>query len=202
MKANDSLLDLVLEAENLDRVPRSGFVLRGIASPESVAAHSWHVATLVWILARRTPGIDVERALGMALIHDLGEVRLGDLPRTAGRYFEDGAKARAESALMDEMLAPLPGGHKLFREYQEGESDEARLVKACDKLQLMIKVFCYERWGARGLAEFWRNPANFPDPPEAGGFAAVHELFQDLFRRREETFGAEASVPVPATLAD
>jgi hypothetical protein len=55
------------------------------------------------------------------------------------------------------------------------------MVKACDKLQLMLKVTVYERWGTGALAEFWENPENFPD----GGFAAVKELFEALRARRE-----------------
>ncbi|MGB5889302.1 MAG: hypothetical protein WBH75_04915, partial [Thermoanaerobaculia bacterium] len=53
-------------------------------------------------------------------------------------------------------------------------------VKACDKLQLMLKVLVYESWGDGALAKFWRNPANFND----GGFDVVRELFEELKTRR------------------
>ena len=43
-KANQSLLDLFLELQLLDRIPRAGYVLRGVAYPESVTEHSWHTA--------------------------------------------------------------------------------------------------------------------------------------------------------------
>ena len=97
MKANDSLLDLLFEAQALDRIPRSGFVLRGVADPESVTEHVWHVVFLVWVLAPRIEGIDLQRAMEIALLHDLAELRVGDLPRTAARYFPPGAKKAAES---------------------------------------------------------------------------------------------------------
>src|SRR3954447_14753241 len=181
MKANASLLDVFLEIQMLDRIPRAGFVLRGVAEPESVAEHTLHVLFLVWALGPKIEGIDVPRAVEIALIHDLAELRIGDLPRTSAHYFPEGAKKAAESAAIADVLAPLPErARALYQEYQEGATPEARLVKACDKLQLMLKVTVYERWGTGALAEFWDNPDNFPD----GGFPAVRELFEALRERR------------------
>lgn len=183
MRANETLLDLLLELQTLDRVPRSGYFLRGVDGAESVTEHSWHVLFLVWALGKEIQGLDVHRAMEIALLHDLAELRIGDLPRTAGRYFPEGAKKDAERSAMAEILAPLPErAQELYAEYEEGTSPEARLVKACDKLQLMLKVRVYEAWGAAGLSEFWRNPDNFPD----GGFEPVRELFEELRRQRGE----------------
>ena len=189
-RANQDLLDLLLEAQLLDRIPRSGYVLRGVADPESVTEHSWHVLFLVWTVGSRiaaaagsggSGGIDLARAVEIALVHDLAELRIGDLPRTSAHYFPAGAKKAAEAAAMADVLAPLPERSRaLYQEYQEGATPEARLVKACDKLQLMLKVTVYERWGTGALAEFWDNPDNFPD----GGFPAVRELFEELRARR------------------
>jgi len=179
MKPNESLLGLLIELQALDRVPRMGYALRGVAEPESVAEHSFHVAILVWSLAPRIPGIDLGRALELALVHDLGEVRIGDLPMTAGRYFDDGAKHRAEERAFLELLAPLgERASSLAAELAEHASPEARLVKACDKLQLMIKVATYQGWGAGGLDEFWENGGNFPDSE----FEPVQQLYDALRR--------------------
>jgi putative hydrolase of HD superfamily len=181
MKANGHLLDLLLEVQTFDRIPRSGFVLRGVDDPESIAEHTWHVLFLVWALGPRVEGVDVGRAIEMALIHDLAELRIGDLPRTSVHYFPAGAKQAAEAAAMADILAPLPEHSRaLFEDYEQGRSPEARFVKACDKLQLMLKVTMYERWGEGALAEFWDNPDNFPD----GGFPAVQEVFEQLRARR------------------
>jgi putative hydrolase of HD superfamily len=183
MRPNETLLDLLLELQALDRVPRLGYLLRGVSDPESITEHSWHVLFMVWALAPRIEGLDAHRAIGMAMVHDLAELRLGDLPRTAARYLPPGAKNAGEKAAAVEMLAPLSEESRaLFDEYQAGQSPEARLVKACDKLQLMIKVAVYEGWGAKGLTEFWGNPDNFPD----GGFEPVRELFEELQARRRD----------------
>lgn len=182
MRPNETVLDLLLELQALDRVPRMGWALRGVPDPESVAEHSFHLALLVWLLAREIPEVDAGHAVGMALLHDVAEVRLGDLPRITSRYFPAGAKASAEAAAEAELLAPLSDdARELLAEYRAGESPEARLVKACDKLQLMIKVAAYQAWGVGALEKFWHNPDNFVD----GDFAPVRELFDTLRARRK-----------------
>jgi len=196
MGPNRHLLDLLLEAQLLDRIPRSGYVLRGVADPESVTEHSWHVLFLVWAVGSRIGSLDLGRAVEIALVHDLAELRIGDLPRTSAHYFPEGAKKAAESAAMADVLAPLPARSRaLYQEYQDGTTPEARLVKACDKLQLMLKVAVYERWGTGALAEFWDNPDNFPDP----AFPEVAELFDELRRRREAARDGGDPSPGPAT---
>lgn len=173
----DALLGLFEELQVLDRVPRTGFALRGVADAESVSEHSWHLALLVWALAPRAEGVDPARALSMALLHDVAEVATGDLPMTASHHFPPGAKRAAEASVAAELLAPLPSDAlELYAEYQAGESPEARFVKACDKLQLMIKVTVYERWRTGDLSDFWENERNFDD----GGWPIVAELFDRL----------------------
>ena len=187
MKPNQTLLDLLLEVQTLDRVPRMGYPLRGVVDSESVTEHSWHVVFLVWAHAPHIPDLESGRALELALVHDLAEVRFGDLPQTAARYLAPGAKQAAEMAAAREILAPAGDrAVELLAEYQAGLTREAKLVKACDKLQLMLKVATYERWGAGGLGEFWENEANFRD----GGFPIVDQLYQELRERRSRSHGA------------
>lgn len=182
--ANASLLDLLLELETLDRIPRSGYFLRGISDCESIAEHSFHLAMLVWMLAAEEPAVERAKAVELALMHDLAELRIGDLPRTATAYFPPDVKHAAERKAASHILAPAdPRARALYDEYDRGETVEARFVKACDKLQLMIKVTVYERWGHRGLAEFWGNPANFPP----SGFASVEKMFSAVRAARQAT---------------
>ncbi|MEE8522417.1 MAG: HD domain-containing protein [Thermoanaerobaculia bacterium] len=186
MGRNSDLLDLLLELQTLDRIPRSGYSLRGIATPESVSEHSFHLVFLVWALATEVPELDLTRALELALIHDLAEVRTGDLPRSAAHYLPAGAKASAETAVAAELLAPAgERATDLFAEYQSGTTLEARFVTACDKLQLLIKTFVYESRGATGLDEFWEQLGGFPD----GGFEVVGRIAQQLTARRHKEQG-------------
>lgn len=181
---NSSLLDLILELQSLDNVPRMGYNLRGIRDPESVSEHSFHLLFLVWTLALELPDIDRLKALELAMVHDLPEVRTGDLPRTVTRYFPPGVKAASELAVAADLLAPLGNrGVDLMREYQNKQTIEARFVSCCDKLQLLLKVAMYERWGAGGLDEFNAALDTFSDE----GFAPVQRIVQELklWRQRQ-----------------
>ena len=185
MRHNHSLLDVLLELQTLDRLPRTGYSLRGVAEPESVSEHAFHTTFLVWALAAEEPDLDRTRAVELALVHDLAEARTGDLPRTAAGYLPDGAKARAERTIVRDLLGPLgERAEALVAEYQARETREARFVAACDKLQLLIKANVYETWGTGNLGEFWTNLKDF----SGGGFDSIDRVLEELkVRRPQET---------------
>jgi putative hydrolase of HD superfamily len=112
----------------------------------------------------------------MALIHDAAEARTGDVPMPNKTPGVSEALHRLERDLVDGMLPPAY--RELWREAEAGASLEARIVKAADKIQMMIKVVRYERTRGAQLGEFWDNPGNFRhmDLPEARAvFARIRE---------------------------
>lgn len=142
----------LLEVLQLKDVPREGWRRVGVAKPESVAAHSWGVAWLVLLLCPSE--LDRERAMAMALVHDLAEARVGDITPHDGVTAED--KSRREREALVELLGPLP--HRddliaLWEAYEAGADPEAQLVKACDKLDMALQA---QRYAAEGVdtAEF------------------------------------------------
>ena len=178
---HDHLLGTLFELQVLDRVPRIGYALRGVADPESVSEHSFHLVFLVWALVAEEPELDALRVLELALVHDLAEARIGDLPRTAAHYLPPGAKHGAETAALEELLAPLgERAAALHAEYAAASTCEARFVSRCDKLQLLVKATVYEEWGHAGVAELSRDLADLDD----GGFASVRRILEELYRRR------------------
>jgi len=181
MRANRTLLELLLELQALDRVPRTGYLLRGVSASETVSEHVFHVAFLVWALGPGTPGLDLHRAVELALLHDLAEVRLGDLPRAASEYLPPGAKRAAEERAFADLLAPLvERSRPLTEEYLAGRSTEARFVRACDRLQLLLKVTAYEERGELGLEEFWQQR----DDEAIASFDNLRALLDELLARR------------------
>jgi putative hydrolases of HD superfamily len=162
----------------LDRVPRAGYVLRGVAEPESVSAHSHFLAVLTLLFCERYPAdYDRGRALAMALVHDLPEARLMDIPMPYADAYLSEAKHRAEQAIADDLLGPLPGSlAQLHQEFTDAATPEARLLRGLDKAQMMIKVLCYDREQRGRLEEFWINPKNFND----FGIPAVSALFDAI----------------------
>lgn len=140
----------------LDRLPRTGWLLAGIGAPESVAAHSLGTALVALALAPRVrPALDLERAMALAVVHDVPEALLTDLPRCAAELLPAGVKAEAERRAAERLLAPLaPEALALFREFAAGATREARFVRLCDKLHLGLRWLGYRREGARGLEGF------------------------------------------------
>lgn len=155
----DSLLRFFHLAGRLKDTPRAGWALRGVASPESVAEHTWRVALMALVLAPRA-GLDASRCAALALVHDLAEALVGDITPYDGVSAEE--KHRREAEAMQE-LADLAGDASLvvlWREYDAAASPEARFVKELDKLETVLQAAEYERAGDAtpgALDEFWHS---------------------------------------------
>jgi putative hydrolase of HD superfamily len=135
--------------------------MRGVAHVESVADHSFGVAFVALALAEALgdPGLDLEKILIMAVLHDLAEVRLTDLPAPAIRLLPGEVKSQAEALAMADLLAPLPGADRLrmlWQEFEDRSGLEGQLVRDADKLEMMVQCLRYEMAGSRGLDEFWQ----------------------------------------------
>ncbi len=72
------IIDFLVEVGKLKKMPRRGWVIRQIRNPESIAEHTFRAAILAWVLSKRKKGINVERLLKIALVHDLCEIYAGD----------------------------------------------------------------------------------------------------------------------------
>lgn len=149
-----SLVDALLEAAALKGVTRAGWLRHGVPAPESVAAHSWGVAWLVTALL--PPGLDLGRALSYAVLHDLAEVRTGDITPHDGVSAE--TKAEVERAAMRGLTRHLPAHvHATWLAYEAQSDDEARFVRQLDRLDMAIQAVAYREHG--DLREFVRSAA-------------------------------------------
>jgi putative hydrolases of HD superfamily len=190
---NDALIDLFIETSTLKHLLRTGWAMRGVPHVESIADHSFGVALMALVLAQalnafvpaeeaeastgRPPQLDVEKVLVMALLHDLAEVRLTDLPASAARLIPKEVKSRAEAVALLEILAPVPqAAHlgALWHEFEDQASPEGRLVRDADKLEMMVQCLRYEQAGSDGLGEFWQVMDRHP---------WHYELCADLYGR-------------------
>ncbi len=144
------VLDLLKAAGKLKRIRRAGWVEAGIQEPESVAEHSYRTALLAMILAD-LQGLDAEKAVRMALLHDLAEAEVGDLTPE-----EKGGKGQThileEDEAMNRLLSPLPEPlsvrySSLWREFRCVVSPEAEMVAQADKLEMFMQALEYQREG-------------------------------------------------------
>ena len=163
-KERPGLVTLLLETAMLKWIVRSGWRMRGVADPESVAEHSYGVAFVALAMAdamRDDAGgtaVDLGRLLSIALLHDLTEARLTDLPASAVRLLGGEAKREAEETALQTLLEPLPSRELLeglWFEFEDASSPEGRLVRDADKVEMMVQCLRYELAGSRGLEEFW-----------------------------------------------
>jgi 5'-deoxynucleotidase YfbR-like HD superfamily hydrolase len=104
----EATIDTLLRLDPLADLPRTGWVLRGVADPESIADHSFGVAVVAMMLtdALRAQGetVDGERVLRMALLHDSPEAATGDVPLPGKTPALSAALADLEADLADELL--------------------------------------------------------------------------------------------------
>lgn len=162
----DGLADVLLEAMTLKWMPRTGWQMRGVPNPESVAGHSFGVALTALCLAHALSSesgqgaeLDLEKVMSVALLHDLAEARLTDLPASASRLIPGPLKSQAEASALQGLLAPLPFGDRLqglWQAFEDASTAEGRLVRDADKLEMMLQCLRYEQAGCRGLDEFWQ----------------------------------------------
>jgi len=141
------------------------------------------------LAARGTP-VDTERMLRMALLHDWAETRVGDMPKTATEYFGAEVRKRAETAAFADVIGGIGAAEalyrRLFNDYEERESLEARLVKAADVIDLLVQVLALERAGARGLDEFWQVVQGADFQLEGAALEIVGEVLQSLLGARND----------------
>lgn len=169
-QTTSALLTVLNHACTLKRLPRTGWLLNGVQPCESVADHTTGVALLTltlagainagWAEAGLARPLDVGRAVTLAILHDLAESVVTDLPKRATALLGVEHKRRAEAATMTEIFAGAPAADDyttLWAEYTAQSSPEARLVHDADTLEMVHQALQYARAGHRTLDEFWRG---------------------------------------------
>ena len=184
-----NFLALYTQIATLKLLPRTGWLQRGVPNVESVAEHTFGVATLALLIGDTIDGLDRGKLLAIAMLHDLAEALLSDLPASAKRFIGAERKHAAERSALEEMLARLPNRAEylvLWDEYARGCSREARLVKGIDRIEMLAQALAYERAGSRALGEFWE------DIEDGWGdeFPILGQLAAQLLTQREELRGA------------
>jgi len=164
-----ALLHAYLETLQLKRLYRQGWLRVGVPRErcESVAEHSFGVATLVLFLSGKIlDGIDPHKLLKMALVHDLGEARAGDITPHDGVSADDKHAQEREGVAL--IASKLPHGGdllSLWEEYEAGVSPEARLVRQLDRLEMALQACAYELDGEGSMETFLRSAERVVDEP-------------------------------------
>jgi len=142
------ILEFAKDIGKLKRTKRIGWVNYNVPSSESVAEHSFRVAMLAMVLAPSFK-VNQNKAVKMALVHDVGEAVVGDIVKQFGKKKHPdikNIKKREEDAFI-KIFSTIDGKEyiKLYKEYETMRTKEARFVKQIDRLEFMIQAQEYEK---------------------------------------------------------
>lgn len=131
-----AILAFVEEIDKLKSVERRTRLIDALRQ-ENSAEHSWHVATMAFVLAPIAPdGVEVDRAVRMLLLHDIVEIDVGDTFAYDTKGHED--KPEKESKAADRIFGTLPLSQKqecidLWQEYERAETPTGAYAHAIDR---------------------------------------------------------------------
>lgn len=145
------MINFLLEALELKEEKRTGWELRNVEDPESVADHTWGTSFLTLVYGEEED-VDIDRCLKIALVHDIAEHETGDLVTRAESQAQEIAKEdkhQMESEVLKRISAKLNSEKilELWKEYEKKESPEARFVKDMDMIDLCLTALKYEKSG-------------------------------------------------------
>jgi 5'-deoxynucleotidase YfbR-like HD superfamily hydrolase len=146
----EKILKLYKLALPMKEMPRAGVLLPGAArtNSDSLAAHSWSVALLSYITARLLEEeceaeLDMGHILSMAVLHDLPEVAMGDIPSGLKR---SNPKVKAAAEELESAAIDFLSGRSHLDDIVRGpmcaysgqKSDEGKVVKFADVLDAIF----------------------------------------------------------------
>ncbi len=129
--------EALIEALGLKEVVRAGWVRASVQNPESVAAHSWGMAMLATQMCPEE--LDLKRVLQLCILHDVAEVKVGDITPHDNVSAEE--KHRLESEAIDSMGIDAKD---IFDEYEAQITPESQFVRHLDKLDMALQAEIYE----------------------------------------------------------
>ena len=157
----ESFFQRVLELKN---IPRQGWKNKlNIENVESVADHSYSTAIMSMVLSD-LQGLDTEKIIKMALLHDLAESIVGDI--TPDEVISK-KKIGMEDTAMKQILESIPNNVSqqyttLWNDYQKNSSKEANLLHEIDRLEMAFqaKFYLNKGFSKEELRSFFKTANN------------------------------------------
>lgn len=135
---------------------------RDVKDPESIADHMYRMG-LMALIASDIPGLDRDKCIKIAIVHDIAEAIVGDITPSDG--ISKAEKSQREREALDHMCKLLGGGSRaqeigeLWLEYEGNSSPEAKIVKDLDKVEMILQALEYENEQGKDLDEFFQSTA-------------------------------------------
>ncbi|KAK5799085.1 HD domain-containing protein [Linnemannia elongata] len=146
--------------EKLKRTKRTGWVNHGVKPAESIADHMYRMGIMAMLIDEKTAGVNKDKCIKMAIVHDLAESLVGDITPYDGVTVED--KHTQERNAMHHLCHELLGWNAqaqeisgLWAEYEAATTPEALLVKDFDKFEMIMQALEYEKSEDVTLEDFF-----------------------------------------------
>ncbi|KIJ20593.1 hypothetical protein PAXINDRAFT_160158 [Paxillus involutus ATCC 200175] len=173
---------------------RTGWVDHGVRLPSiptseparlTISDHMYRMSILAMCVS--DTALDISKCVMMCVVHDLAEAHVGDITPQEGIPKEE--KRRLETEAMHNfvrgMLHASPAALRieaLWKEYEEGTTDEAKFVKDLDRLEMALQAREYEKEHSKDQGElqgFFDSSLPYLRHPE------VRQWGEALARERE-----------------
>ena len=105
---------------------------------DNVAEHHFRVIWTALVIAGREKKGDTAKIIKMALVHDITESRTGDVDYISRQYVERKEELAIRDILKNTVLEKE--FLEVWREYEERESIEAKIVKDADNLEIDFEL--------------------------------------------------------------
>lgn len=154
------VLTFLLNTAGSKKLKRTGWKMEKINNPESIAEHSFQLSIIAMVFADHF-GLDTERLIKMAIVHDLGELVTGDIVWTRGKIWDiEKRKAKEISELLGiikifKTIDKANEFKKIFEEMMERKTPEAIIFWQLDKVEMAIQALEYEKETGKNLEEFF-----------------------------------------------
>lgn len=176
-----NILKFLIEVGRLKDIQRKGITFYGVKNPDSATDHSFRMAMMIWLFGKEKK-INIEKALKIALIHDICKVLTGDITPYDGllpknkkerdafvrrwrrlslnkkerRHIQ---KFKKEYSALKKLTSQLPPKikeeiRKIWVDYHKNGSPEAKFVSQIDIAENLLEAF-----------EWWKKNKKFPTQP-------------------------------------
>ena len=138
-KKADGELKFLLEIGKLKTMPRTGWVLRNVKNPETIAEHIFLLTIASWILGQKKR-LNLEKLIKMSLVYEICEVYAGDTTPYDGIVPNNNAKKTLERW---PRFLQKEKEKRFFKDY---EKEREALKKIISELPISLKKEIFEFW--------------------------------------------------------
>lgn len=139
-------MEFIVEIDKLKYIFRQSALISD-GRKENSAEHSWHLGLMAMFLSEyiKDGSVDLLKVIKMVLIHDIVEIDAGDTFAYDEHGYQDKEEREIQAAQRIFNLLPSDQADeiwKLWREFEERRTPEARYAASLDRLQpLLLNYF-------------------------------------------------------------